>query len=51
MFLIRTAAEKRLPFELKPNAEIIAAMEELDRGEGVYFDTVEEMTADLNAPD
>ena len=51
MFLIRTAAEKRLPFELKPNAETIAAMEELERGEGVRFDTVEEMMAYLNAKD
>jgi DNA-damage-inducible protein J len=51
MFLIRTAAENRLPFDLVPNAETITAMEELDRGEGVYFDTVQEMMADLNAPD
>lgn len=51
MFLIRTAAEKRLPFDLKPNAETIAAMEELERGEGIRFDTVEEMMAYLNAED
>jgi DNA-damage-inducible protein J len=51
MFLIRTAAEKRLPFELQPNAETIAAMEELERGEGIRFNTVEEMMAHLNSPD
>ncbi len=51
MFLIRTAAEKRLPFDLVPNAETIAAMEELERGEGVRYNTVEEMMADLNADD
>ena len=48
MFLIRTVAEKRLPFELKPNAETIAAIEELERGEGTRFSTVEELMADLN---
>jgi len=51
MFLIRTAAENRLPFELVPNAETVAAMEELDRGEGISFDTVEEMMAYLHAED
>lgn len=50
MFLIRTAAEKRLPFDLKPNAETIAAMEELKRGEGIHFNSAEELMADLNAP-
>jgi DNA-damage-inducible protein J len=51
MFLIRTAAENRLPFDPQPNAETIAAMEELERGEGIRFNTVEEMMADLNADD
>lgn len=51
MFLIRTAAEKRLPFNLVPNAETVAAMEELDRGEGVRFGSIEDLIADLNADD
>ena len=51
MFLIRTAAEKRLPFNLVPNAETIEAMNELERGEGVRFDTVEEMMTYLHEED
>jgi DNA-damage-inducible protein J len=52
LLLTRVAAEKALPFELKiPNAETRAAMEELERGDLPSFDTVEELLADLNAPD
>ena len=31
----------------EPNAETIAAMEETDRGEGVAFDSVEDLCRDL----
>ncbi|MDQ3557813.1 MAG: type II toxin-antitoxin system antitoxin, RelB/DinJ family, partial [Pseudomonadota bacterium] len=40
-----------LPFDKVPNAETIAAMEEGERGDFVSFATVEELMADLNAPD
>jgi DNA-damage-inducible protein J len=52
MMLIRVAAEKALPFEIRvPNAETVAAMRELDEGLGKRFDTVEDLMADLNADD
>ena len=34
-----------------PNAETIAAIEELERGGGKSFDSIEELMADLNAGD
>jgi hypothetical protein len=34
-----------------PNAETVAAMESAQRGEGKSFATVEELMADLNAPE
>jgi hypothetical protein len=34
-----------------PNAETIAAIEELERGGGKSFDSIEELMADLNADD
>ena len=50
LLLIRVAAERALPFEIKvPNAETRAAMAELEKGVGKSFDTVAEMMADLNA--
>jgi DNA-damage-inducible protein J len=52
MMLVRVAAEKALPFEIRvPNAETVAAMRELDGGLGKRFDTVEDLMADLNADD
>jgi DNA-damage-inducible protein J len=52
LLLVRVAAEKALPFEVKvPNAETLAAMAELERGEGAQFENVAELMADLNAED
>lgn len=52
MMLVRVAAEKALPFEIRmPNAETAAAIRELDEGLGKRFDTVEDLMADLNADD
>jgi DNA-damage-inducible protein J len=51
LLLVRVAAEKALPFEIKvPNAETRAAMGELERG-GKSFDSVADLIADLNAED
>jgi DNA-damage-inducible protein J len=52
MLLVRIAAEKALPFEARvPNAETVAAKEELERGEGRKFASVADLMADLNADD
>lgn len=52
LLLVRVAAEKALPFEIKvPNAETRAAMAELERGAGKSFDGVADLMADLNAED
>lgn len=52
LLLVRVAAEKALPFEIKvPNAETRAAMAELDRGVGATFENVADLMADLNAED
>jgi DNA-damage-inducible protein J len=52
LLLVRVAAEKALPFELKvPNADTRAAMEELEQGSGASFDSVAELMAELNAKD
>ncbi len=52
LLLVRVAAEKALPFEIKvPNAETRAAMAELDRGAGATFENVADLMADLNAED
>jgi DNA-damage-inducible protein J len=52
LLLVRVAAERALPFEIKvPNAETRAAMAELEKGVGKSFDTVAELMADLNAED
>jgi DNA-damage-inducible protein J len=52
LLLVRVAAERALPFEIKvPNAETRAAIAELERGEGKSFDGVAELVADLNAED
>jgi DNA-damage-inducible protein J len=52
MLLVRVAAEKALPFDVRvPNAETVAAMKELDEGLGKRFDSLEDLMADLNADD
>ncbi len=52
LLMIRVVAEKTLPFELRvPNAETVAAMRELERGEGKSFATVDDLMAELNADD
>lgn len=52
LLLVRVAAEKALPFEIKvPNAETRAAMAELERGAGKSFDGVADLMVDLNAED
>ena len=56
MFLTSVARKKELPFHpfdfFEPNAETVAAMEELERGGSIAtFETVEDMMKHLNAPD
>jgi DNA-damage-inducible protein J len=52
LLLVRVAAEKALPFEIKvPNAETRAAMAELEKGAGASFDSVADLMVDLNAKD
>jgi DNA-damage-inducible protein J len=52
LLLVRVAAEKALPFEIKvPNAETRAAMAELEEGAGKSFGRVADLMADLNAED
>lgn len=52
MLLVRVAREKALPFDvLVPNSETIAAMEEIRRGEGRHFESIDELMAELNADD
>jgi DNA-damage-inducible protein J len=44
--------EKALPFEIKvPNAEMRAAMSELEQTAGRSFDNVDDLMADLRAED
>jgi DNA-damage-inducible protein J len=50
LLLVRVAADKTLPFEIKvPNAETRAAMTELKEGVGASFDSVTDLMSDLNA--
>jgi DNA-damage-inducible protein J len=52
LLLVRVGGERTLPFEVKvPNAETVAAMQELERGEGVRFGSVAELMTELNADD
>ncbi|CAG4908785.1 MULTISPECIES: type II toxin-antitoxin system RelB/DinJ family antitoxin [Acidithrix] len=52
LLLTRVATEHALPFDpLLPNEETIEAMKEARRGNLPSFATVEELMADLNAPD
>ncbi len=52
VLLTRVAAEKALPFEVKvPNATTRAAIEEARRGGLRSFGSVDDLMADLNAPE
>jgi DNA-damage-inducible protein J len=52
LLLVRVAAEKALPFEIKvPNPDTRTAMAELERGACKAFDNVADLMADLNAED
>jgi DNA-damage-inducible protein J len=49
LLLVRVAEERRLPFEIKvPNAASVEAMDELDKGGGKRFDTIDELFEDLS---
>jgi DNA-damage-inducible protein J len=50
MLLENIAAEHRLPFTI-PNAETMQAMLELEQGDGLRFDSIKSLLADLNADD
>lgn len=48
IMLVRVAAEKALPFEVKvPNAKTVKAMQAVDRGEGKKFSSAHELFEDL----
>ena len=48
MLLVRVAAEKALPFEVRvPNATSVKAMRAADRGEGKRFKSAEALLQDL----
>ncbi len=52
VLLTRVAAEKALPFEVKvPNATTRAAIQEARRGGLRGFSSVDDLMADLNAPE
>jgi DNA-damage-inducible protein J len=52
VLLIRVAAEKALPFEMRvPNPVTAAAMKEARAGGLASFNNVSELLADLNAED
>ncbi len=52
VLLVRVAAEKALPFEVRvPNATTRSAIKEARRGGLRSFGSVDELMADLNAPE
>jgi DNA-damage-inducible protein J len=54
IFLQQTVNDGGLPFTpspKRPNAETLAAMNEIDRGEGKRFKTIKELFADLEDDD
>jgi DNA-damage-inducible protein J len=52
MLLVRVAAEKAMPFDIRvPNRETIESIEAGRRGEVVRSNSIEELMADLNADD
>ena len=47
MLLVRVAVEQALPFDVRaPNAETVAAIQELEAGRGRRFENVETLLAD-----
>ncbi len=52
MLLVRVAAERALPFDVRvPNAETAAAIQELEAGQGVRSESINDLLADLNPAD
>ena len=50
MLLVRVVAERALPFDVRvPNAE--TAIRELETGQGVRSESIDDLLADLNADD
>lgn len=50
--LARVAAEERIPFEIRvPNAVTVAAIERIEAGDTVSFDSIDDLFADLNKED
>ena len=50
MFFRQIALHQGIPFEVKlPSQETQQAMDELEKGKGVRFDTVEDLFEDLNS--
>ena len=48
MLLVRVAAEKALPFDVKvPNSTTVKAMRAADRGQGKRYDSVDDLFKDL----
>lgn len=49
LLLVRVAAEKALPFEVRiPNKETQAAMRAVEKGDVARFDNIDALMADLN---
>ncbi|MGB1924119.1 MAG: type II toxin-antitoxin system RelB/DinJ family antitoxin, partial [Candidatus Puniceispirillaceae bacterium] len=49
LFLYQVVQQRGLPFEVKiPNAETIAAIEELETGKGIRVNSVEELFDDAD---
>ncbi|MDA8261756.1 MAG: type II toxin-antitoxin system RelB/DinJ family antitoxin [Actinomycetota bacterium] len=52
LLMLRIADERRLPFEVKvPNATTRKAAGELEAGKGKSFDSIEALTAEMDADD
>ncbi len=52
IFLKRVVMEKAIPFEVRvPNEKTTAAIQELEEGKGVCFNSVDALMEDLNADD
>lgn len=49
LMLTRVACDKALPFDVRPNAATYEALAELEAGQGVRHDSVDELIADLRA--
>jgi len=49
MLLVRVAAEKALPFDVKiPNSTTVKAMRAADKGQGKRYDSVDDLFKDLD---